>query len=71
MFYLFLHLLGYILYCQYFRERAADNLVKVSMTNSFKEYALIKVNNHKSHLMHEVNDLEGFGAATITLEMKE
>ncbi len=36
-----------------------------------KEYELIKVNNGKSHLILEVTDLEGFGAATSSPEMKE
>ena len=36
-----------------------------------KEYELIKVNDGKSHLILEVTDLEGFGAATSSPEMKE
>ena len=36
-----------------------------------EEYELIKVNEHKSHLILEVKDLEGFAAATSTPEMKE
>ena len=35
-----------------------------------EEYELIKVNEHKSHLILEVKDLEGFAAATSTPEMK-
>ena len=35
-----------------------------------EEYELIKVNEHKSHLILKVKDLEGFAAATSTLEMK-
>ena len=35
-----------------------------------EEYELIKVNDHKSHLILKVKDLEGFSAATITPEMK-
>ena len=31
----------------------------------FKDYELIKVNDGKSHLILEVTDLEGFGAATV------
>ena len=36
-----------------------------------KEYELIKVDDGKSHLILEVTDLEGFGAATSSPEMKE
>ena len=36
-----------------------------------EEYELIKVNDHKSHLILKVKDLEGFAAATSTPEMKE
>ena len=34
-----------------------------------EEYELIKVNEHKSHLILKVKDLEGFAAATSTPEM--
>ena len=36
-----------------------------------EEYELIKVNDHKSHLILEINDLEGFAAATSSSEMKK
>ena len=36
-----------------------------------EEYELIKVNEHKSHLILKVKDLEGFASATSTPEMKE
>ena len=36
-----------------------------------KSSNLIKVNDHKSHLILKVKDLEGFAAATSTPEMKE
>ena len=36
-----------------------------------EEYELIKVNEHKSHLILKVKDLEGFAAATSTPEMKK
>ena len=36
-----------------------------------KEYELIKVNDGKSHLILEVTDLDGFGAAKSSLEMRE
>jgi len=36
-----------------------------------KEYELIKVNDGKSHLILEVTDLERFGAAISSPEMKE
>ena len=36
-----------------------------------KEYELIKVNDGKTHLIIEVTDLESFGAATSSPEMKE
>ena len=35
------------------------------------EYELIRVNEHKSHLILKVKDLEGFAAATSTPEMKK
>ena len=36
-----------------------------------EEYDLIKVNEHKSHLILEVKDLEGFAVATSTPKMKD
>ena len=36
-----------------------------------EEFELIKVNDHKSHLILKVKDLEGFASATSTQEMKE
>ena len=36
-----------------------------------EEYEIIKVNDHKSHLILKVKDLGGFAAATSTPEMKE
>ena len=36
-----------------------------------EEYALIKVNENKSHLILEVKDLEQFAAATSTSDIKE
>ena len=55
---------------EYFEKFVAD-FYEEEGHRFVKEYELIKVNDHKSQLILEVNDPEGFGAPTSTLEMKE
>ena len=55
---------------EYFDKFVADFHEKEGQ-KYVEEYELIKVNDHKSHLILEVKDLGGFAAATSTPEMKE
>ena len=55
---------------EYFDKFVADFHEK-EVNKYVEEYELIKVNDHKSHLILKVKDLEGFAAATSTPDMKE
>ena len=52
-------------------EKFVVNFHKKEGNKYVEEYELIKVNEHKSHLILEVKDLERFAAATSSPEMKE
>ena len=54
---------------EYFDKFVAD-FHKKEGSKYVEKYELINVNENKSHLILEVNDLEGFAAATSTPEMK-
>tara|TARA_B100000965_G_scaffold394176_1_gene406005 strand:- start:70 stop:330 length:261 start_codon:yes stop_codon:yes gene_type:complete len=52
-------------------EKFVANFHEKEGNKYVKEYDLIKVNDAKSHLIPEITDLDGFGAATSSPEMKE
>ena len=56
--------------CKYIEKFVADFYEEEGVKH-VKEYVLIKLNDHKSHLIYEVTNLEGFCSATSTPEMNE